>query len=111
MSAPTVETMHVESDTEEQDDHDLFNDDIHMFDAVITEALRTNLTRRFDASVNTERDQPLNQAHTEQAIPPDSPSEIQMQMETAELLNTTTDTAPLNSRNNHQPSSAGAVTE
>ena len=110
MSAPTVETMQIESDTEKHDDQDIFNDDIHMFDAVITEALRTNLTSRFDASMNTESDQPLTQDLTEQVIPPDSLSDIPMQMATAESLNITTDTAPLNSRNNHQLSSAGAET-
>ena len=48
--SPVLDTMHVDSDTDVPDDQDVFNGDIAMFDAVLDDALRMNLTSRFDAT-------------------------------------------------------------
>ena len=104
--------MHVDNDNEAIEDNDFFNGDVAMFDAVLTDTLRMNLTSRFDASVCTEIELPSTQDQSghlqDQAQNHRHLATTTMVMTDDEAPTNSTESAPLNSRYNNPPSSAGA---
>ena len=115
MSPASIETSNDDSNPEIPDDQDVFNDDTAMFDAVLEDAIRTNLASRFEASVSRMND---NGFHLpEQREPtPDTQSQqhhaaLANTMDSVSLIGPTSQPAPLNPRNKNTTGSAGAATE
>ena len=100
----------LEIDSEE---HDVFNEDADMFDAVIEEAIRTNLTSRFDASIRQTPTSPLTEEQESNITPTPSPdtSQSPLPLRAEEVSPPHSPSAPLDPRNKINTGSAGALTE
>ena len=93
------------------DDHDVFNGDTEMSDAVLDDATRMNLTRRFDESVSPENNPPITIDQNAPTHVNQSPQPASRQSMMAETTLTSTDPqpAPQDPRNNINTGSAGAA--
>ena len=106
--------MQIEPAPEIQEDQDVFNGDTDMFDAVINDTIRMNLTSRFDANVSTTSNQTLITDHeatmpaTQQHQSPVTPTHTS---ESSSPNGPTSPPTPLTPRNNITTGSAGAASK
>ena len=86
---------------------------LDVFDAVIEEAIGTNLTSRFDASIRQPPTTPLTQEQESNRTPNPSPepSQSYLPFRTDAVSQPHSPSAPLDPRNNINTGSAGASTE
>lgn len=90
-------------------DPDLFADDSEMFDAVIDEALRTNLAARFEDSVSHEQ---ISQDQVIQSSTQNDAATLMDPLQVDPSLPSTQHTdAPLDPRNKYNTGQAGAAVE